>query len=122
MMVWPEEETWWPSRAPKFVRMDPLPWESEEEILAEADGNYVKADIKDPTPKRVKELRQLLESHGARGVVLRQLVETETVRDGGAIVTAMDSLEASIGKFANKKFDDEVSERCLSIFKEVTSA
>ena len=117
MLVWPDRVKFFASHAPQFVR---LPVGVEDEDLFVCDGNYVRADIEDPTPERVKELRDYLLGFGAVGVTVRTIIKTKSEREAGSTVTAMDSLGESINKYSAEKYSDEVADVCQEIFKEVS--
>src|SRR5210317_75403 len=117
MLVWPDKVKFIASSIPQFVR---LPVGAEDEDLFICDGNYVRADIEDPTPERVNELRKYLLGFGAVGVTVRTIIKSKSVREGGSTVTAMDSLGESIIKYTTDKYDEDVAEVCEEIFKEVS--
>lgn len=117
MLVWPDKVKFIASSAPQFVR---LPVGAEDEDLFVCDGNYVRADVEDPTPARVEELRKYLLGFGAAGVTIRTIIKSKSVREGGSTVTAMDSLADSILKYSADKYDEDVAEVCGEIFKEVS--
>lgn len=119
MLVWPDEETFFASRAPQFMH---LPWGAPEDELVEVDGNYVRADMMDPTPERIKALRNELEKYGAKGVTIRELASTKTTREGGTTVSSLDSLPTSVQKYAAEKYDNDIARLCEKILVEATSA
>lgn len=117
MLVWPDKVKFVASSAPQFVR---LPVGADDEDMLICDGNYVRADIEDPTPARMEELRKYVMSHGAAGCTVRAIVKSKSVREKGSTVTAMDSLGESIYKYSKAHYDEDVAQVCEDIFKEVS--
>lgn len=104
------------SRQPQFMS---LPLVYDEEDIVEVDGNFIRADIEDPTPESMIALREYVVSHGAAGVTIRTLVgKKESTRDGGETVSAVDSLDDSITKFAVEKHSKQVAVECARILEE----
>ena len=104
------------SRQPQFVKL-PIVYDPED--MMECDGHFIRADIEDPTPEGIIALREYVTSFGAAGVTIRTLVgEKESARDGGETVSAADSLDDSIAKFAVEKHDKQVAIECARILEE----
>lgn len=118
MLIWPDEEQFHHSQAPKFMT---LPWGAEEEELIECDGNYVRADMMEPTPERIQALRETLKKYGAKGVTIRELADTKTTRAGSTSVSALDSLPVSVQKYAEDKYDSEIARLAAEVLREATS-
>lgn len=113
MLVWPNKVEFVSSSAPQFVR-----WQDGDDLEV-VHGNYVRADLEDPTPGRQNELRNMLLEAGAEGVTIRSVIKTASVREKGT-VTAMDSLGESIYKYSTAHYDEDVADICSDIFKEVS--
>lgn len=117
-LVYPDRVQFFASTAPAFM---PVPVGAEEDLVVEVEGNYVRADIDDPTPSRIEALKKYLLDNGAAGVTVRTIVSETTSREGGETVTAMDSLEESIFKYSEKHYSKPVAAICADILKEVQS-
>jgi len=115
-LVYEDEVRYIASQAPSFM---PLGLGADESDLVEVDGNYVRADISDPTPEKINTLRDRLKEFGAVGVVTRAIIETKTVRSGKETVSAMDSLEDSINNYAKEKYNEAVAIASADILREV---
>ena len=115
-LVYPDRVEFIESTAPKFMRLPPSPSLDE---LEEVDGNYVRAEVEDPTPSRVKDIKAMLVDAGAAGVTIKPLVKTSTKREGKETVTAMDSLSESIFKYSKEKHSEKVAKAALEIFNDV---
>ena len=116
-LVWPDKVKWFASSAPNFMS---LSIDADEGDIMEVDGNYVRADIEDPTPTKVDELRKLLLSKGAAGVTTRAIITAKSERGTTETVSAIDSLEDSITKYSTKKHNKAVAKVCREIFAEVS--
>jgi len=104
------------SKQPQFVA---LPVVYDPEDMIECDGHFIRADIEDPTPEKIIALREYVMSFGAAGVTVRTLVnKKESTRDGGETVSAVDSLDDSIAKFAVEKHSKHVAAECVRILEE----
>jgi len=104
------------SKQPQFVK---LPVIYDPEDMIECDGHFIRADIEDPTPERIIALREYVLSFGAAGVTIRTLVsKKESTREGGETVSAVDSLDDSIAKFAVEKHNKQVAVECARILEE----
>jgi len=104
------------SHQPQFIKM-PVVYDPEDMI--EVDGHFIRADIIDPTPESIIALREYVTSFGAAGVTVRSLVgEKESSREGGETVSAVDSLDDSITKFAVDKHSKQVAVECARILEE----
>jgi len=116
-MVYDEEVKFISTRAPKFIT---IPLEASEEECAEVDGNFVRADILDPTPETILRLREHMSvTHRAAGVTVRAVISKKSsTREGDETVASIDSLTASIGKYAMKHHSDAVAEECAVIYEE----
>lgn len=115
-LVYEDHIEFHPSKQPEFIK---LPVIYDPEDMAEVEGNFIRADIEDPTPERMLELREYVMAEGAAGVTIRTLVgKKESTRDGGETVSAVDSLDDSITKFAVDKHSKDVAVECARILEE----
>ena len=104
------------SKQPQFVAI-PVVYDPED--MMECDGHFIRADIEDPTPESIIALREYVTSFGAVGVTIRALVgEKESTREGGETVSAADSLDDSISKFAVENHGEPVAVECARILEE----
>ena len=115
-LVYEDNVQFYASKQPQFVKVAVA---ATEEDMLDCDGHFVRADIEDPTPEGIIALREYVTSFGAAGVTVRTLIgERESIRDGGETVSAADSLDDSIAKFAVEKHDKQVAVECARILEE----
>jgi DNA repair exonuclease SbcCD nuclease subunit len=100
-IVGEEGQTWHASHAPQFIEIDHSM--SKTDIELAVPGNYVRCKMHSPKDSQVKEMREWLESIGAKGVRVDIEREPTRVRTAGATVKAGDSIEKSIGDFIQSK-------------------
>jgi len=119
-LVYDEEVKFIATKAPRFV---PIGVGADEDECMEVEGNFVRADIIDPTPETMARLRDHMKiTHGAASVSIRTMVgEKKSTRADGETVSSVDNLKTSIHKFAEKHHNKAVSEECGSILEEATS-
>lgn len=119
LLVYEDRVEFHASHAPQFID---LPDDVEEEdLLAIVDGNYVRAKLAAPTTGEVEGLRKLLLDNGAKGVLITS-VSTAGTTAKREVVDKMDSLEVSVGKYAETKRGKELAAACLDILSSVRGA
>lgn len=111
---------WFASHAPSFV--DITGTESEDDLWAAVDGNFVRAKLGAATPAEIKGWREQLAKLGAKGVVIQATpVATAPVRTGG-VVGSIDRLDAAVAAYCTSKAHSaEVARRAQDILTKVAA-
>lgn len=122
LLVSDEGVTYRASRAPRFIDLDASTAEDEVPLLV--DGNYVRVRMEVERESQISEMRELLESFGAKGVVIHPIREPKAVERRSS-VKAGASIEASINEFIKAKGfrdQDRLNKHCAEILNEVEAS
>ncbi|MFW6855278.1 metallophosphoesterase [Burkholderia gladioli] len=116
-----EDVKWRKSHAPEFVQI--APEDEEEDVMTAVPGNYVRAFIDSQAKtKDVAEVRALLESYGAKGVVLIPAPKAGAARAAGVTaIASTGTLEESVTAYVNAQdFSSkvDVAQLCASILNQ----
>lgn len=116
MLVWPDRTQFFASHAPAFMIMND---DSTEEELLEVEGNYVKYVTKETKSEVLIKLRENLEKLGAAGVTILSHPERKMERTGATTVSALDTLDQAVSKYAAKRYKQPVIDGCKRILEDV---
>jgi DNA repair exonuclease SbcCD nuclease subunit len=107
------------SRLPKFVD---LSVESPDDIPLDADGNYVRVKLVDPTDKDVIQVRNALKEVGAAGLIVNEVRTKKAISRSKEIKVSGVSIQETITQYieSEKTADsEEVLKQCLEILTEI---
>lgn len=112
-----------PTQAPRFVDLDQMTVETDEDLLEAVSGNYVRCSIDNPTQEVMNERRKELHALGAEGVLIRAINTTSVTPTAARTTKAkLDSLDESVVNYAEKKGGPDLVEACRDVLNTVRSA
>lgn len=106
------------SNQPSFVDMADA--RDELEAMDLADGNYVRVNIGEATPKEVEEHRKSIMKMNAAGVIVVHTPKSVESRRTGATAKTLDSLRKSVSDYCGEQsYSDDVKSACEEIMTKV---
>jgi DNA repair exonuclease SbcCD nuclease subunit len=123
LMLYADRVQWFASQAPRFVDLDTVVMDNDEDLVEAVSGNYVRVSFENPTQEQMNETRHELREKGALGVTIRP-IKTSSMTPGARspVKAKLDSLDESVAAYAEKKAGKAVAQAALEILASVRSA
>lgn len=117
LIVYEDEVKFFASNQPSFIDLSSA--KDEDEAMAICDGNYVRSNIGNASPKERDEAEKAIKALNAKGVLISFTPTTTEVRRVGASVKKLTSIRKSVSDYCDEnKLSAGVKSLCENILTE----